>query len=125
MCCVRILKLNYAIVFNTSVKKHIQIPKMRLRYKKDVDIVPFKCTSTIPTPYALREAARAEINSYIKDGIIAKVKPSEQIVWCAKSMFVAKQVPTPDSTNPNPRLRKNLKPPSVRLVLDNRRQNNS
>ena len=96
---------------------------MRLRYKKDVDIVPFKCTSTIPTPYALREAARAEINSYIKDGIIAKVKPSEQIVWCAKSMFVAKQVPTPDSTNPNPRLRKNLKPPSVRLVLDNRRQN--
>ena len=126
--CVALEHLNklfesYSIVFNTSVKKDIQIPKMKLRYRKDIPIVPYKCTSAIPTPYALREAARAEINGYVKDGIIAKVQPHEQIVWCAKSMFVAKEVAKTDGARHDHRLRQHLKPPSVRLVLDNRYQN--
>ena len=129
--CVALEHLNklfesYSVVFNTSVQKNIQIPKMRLRYKKDVNIVPYKCTSAIPTPYALREAAKAEIDGYVKNGIIAKVQPHEQIVWCARAMFVAKEVPKQDhqpQSRHHHRRHQNLKPPSVRLVLDNRFQN--
>ena len=125
--CVALENLNklfesYSIVFDTSVKKNVKVPKMRLRYRKDIEIVPFKCTSAIPTPYALRDAARAEINGYVKDGIIAKVQPSEQIVWCAKSMFVAKEVQKQPQQHPRGQ-RQRLQPPSVRLVLDNRFQN--
>ena len=131
--CVALEYLNklfetYSIVFDTAVKKNIQIPKMRLRYRTDVNIVPYKCTSAIPTPYALREAARAEIDGYVKDGIIAKVEPHEQIVWCARSMFVAKEVPGQENPHQDRHRGQHLrrqqqKPPSVRLVLDNRFQN--
>ena len=110
----------YSVVFNTSAKKIIKAPKMVLRFKKDIDIVPYKCTSAIPTPYALRDAAKAEIKGYVKDGIIAKVQPWEKIEWCAKAMFVPKEVPQQKEGQKHPRQKQ---PPSVRLVLDNRVQN--
>ena len=103
---------DYPVVFDTSFRKKINAPKMRLRFKKGIQIVPFKCTSTIPTPYALRDAARREIQEYLDMGIIRKVKPHEKITWCARSMFIPKQ-----GTNPEDKHK------SVRLVVDNKKQN--
>ena len=66
------------------------MPKVKLRFKKDIPIVPYKCTSSKPIPYALREAARKEIAEQIELGIIARVPPQAEIDWCSRGMILEK-----------------------------------
>ena len=80
----------YSRVFDTSIKKNIKVPKVRLRFKKNVPIVPFKCTSSKPIPYALRQAARKEIDEQIQLGILARVPPEADIEWCSRGMILEK-----------------------------------
>ena len=80
----------YARVFNVIVRKDIQVPKVRMRFRKDVQVRPHKCTSSKPIPYALRRAARKEIEEQIRLGIIARVPPDVDIEWCSRGMIIEK-----------------------------------
>ena len=51
----------YSSVFDISLKKNIKVPHMKLRFRKDVQVTPYKCTSSRPIPFALRAAAKEEI----------------------------------------------------------------
>ena len=64
---VKINKLvqRYLDVFNTSLRKDIKIPPVRLRFRKDIDVVPFKCTGAPPVPFALRDAAKRELQTQV------------------------------------------------------------
>merc|ERR1712152_20779 len=75
---------NYFYVFDITAKKQI------LRFKKNIPIVPYKCTSSKPIPYALREAARKEIKEQEELGIIARVPPEAEIDWCSRGMILEK-----------------------------------
>ena len=89
---VKINKLvqRYLDVFNTSLRKDIKIPPVRLRFRKDIEVVPFKCTSAPPIPFALRDAARREIQTQVKLGIIEKVPPNEPLDWICPGMMLEK-----------------------------------
>ena len=80
----------YSRVFNVSIRKHIKVPQVKLRFRKDVTVKPFKTTSSKPIPYALRHAAKKEINEQIKLGIIARVPPEKEINWCSRGMILEK-----------------------------------
>ena len=80
----------YSRVFNVSIRKQIKVPKVRLRFRKDVVVKPFKTTSSKPIPYALRHAAKKEIDEQIKLGIIARVPPDTEITWCSRGMILEK-----------------------------------
>ena len=80
----------YSRVFNIIIKKEIQVSKVRLRFKKDVRVRPYKCTSSKPIPYALRKAAQREINEQIRLGIIARVPPNVDLEWCSRAMILEK-----------------------------------
>ncbi|MEE3195240.1 MAG: retropepsin-like aspartic protease, partial [Candidatus Poribacteria bacterium] len=82
--------IRYPRVFNITVKKTIKVPKVKFRFRKDIKVTPFKCTSSKPIPYALREAAKKEINEQIKLGIIARVPPHADIEWCSRGMILEK-----------------------------------
>ena len=77
-------------MFNVSIRKDIKVPKVRLRFRRDVTVKPFKTTSSKPIPYALRHAAKKEIAEQIKLGIIARVPPDEEIHWCSRGMILEK-----------------------------------
>ena len=81
---------NYSYVFDITARKQIKVQKVKLRFKKDVPIIPFKCTSSKPIPYALRQAARKEIAEQIDLGIIARVPPNAEIDWCSRGMILEK-----------------------------------
>ena len=51
----------YLPVFDISIKKEIKCHPVRLQFRSDIPVVPFKCTSSRPIPFALREAARKEV----------------------------------------------------------------
>ena len=89
---VKINKLvqRYLDVFNTSLRKDIKIPPVRLRFRKDIEVVPFKCTSAPPIPFALRDAAKREIQTQVKLGIIEKVPPNEPLDWICPGMMLEK-----------------------------------
>ena len=70
--------------------KQIKVKKVKLRFKKNIPIVPYKCTSSKPIPYALREAARKEIKEQEELGIIARVPPEAEIDWCSRGMILEK-----------------------------------
>ena len=80
----------YLRVFDIDSKKDIKVTPVRLRFKKEVEVVPFKCTSTRPIPFALRAAARKEVEEQIKLGILARVPPDIPIDWCSRGMIIAK-----------------------------------
>ena len=80
----------YICVFDIHSKKDIKVTPVRLRFKKDVQVVPFKCTSARPIPFALRAAARKEVEEQIKLGILARVPPDTPIEWCSRGMIIAK-----------------------------------
>ena len=80
----------YINVFDITSKKNIKVTPARLRFKKDVQVVPFKCTSSRPIPFALRAAARKEVEEQIKLGILARVPPDTPIEWCSRGMVIAK-----------------------------------
>ena len=81
------LLTKYPRVFNVSIRKNIKVPKVRLRFRNDVTVKPFKTTSSKPIPYALRHAAKKEINEQIRLGIIARVPPDEEIHWCSRALW--------------------------------------
>ena len=90
-----IMRLNklvqqYPRVFNIIIKKDIQVPEVRLRFKKDVQVRPYKCPASKPIPYALRKAAHREINEQIRLGIIARVQPHVDLDWCSRAMILEK-----------------------------------
>ena len=89
---IRLNKLvkQYSRVFNIIIRKDIQVPKVRLRFKKDVQVRPYKCTASKPIPYALRRAAHREINEQIRLGIIGRVPPNVDLDWCSRAMILEK-----------------------------------
>ena len=80
----------YFYVYNITARKQIKVPKAKLRFRKDIKIVPSKCTSSKPIPYALRQAAKKEIAEQMNLGIIARVPPEAEIEWCSKGMILEK-----------------------------------
>ena len=80
----------YPRVFNVSIRKNIKVPQVKLRFRNDVTVKPFKTTSSKPIPYALRHAAKKEINEQIQLGIIARVPPEKEIQWCSRGMILEK-----------------------------------
>ena len=80
----------YLTVFDITSKKDIKVTPVRLRFKKDVQVVPFKCTSSRPIPFALRAAARKEVEEQIQLGILARVPPDTPVEWCSRGMIIAK-----------------------------------
>ena len=80
----------YLPVFDISIKKEIKCHPVRLRFRQDIPITPYKCTSSRPIPFALREAARKEVEEQIKLGIIARVPPNVHLEWCSRGMVLAK-----------------------------------
>ena len=80
----------YSYVFDITAKKQIKVPKVKLRFRRDTNIVPSKCTSSRPIPYALRQAAMREIAEQMRLGIIARVPPEAEIEWCSKGMILEK-----------------------------------
>merc|ERR1711963_836903 len=80
----------YFYVYNITARKQIKVPKAKLRFRKDIKIVPSKSSSSKPIPYALRQAAKKEITEQIKLGIIAHVPPDEEIHWCSRGMILEK-----------------------------------
>ena len=80
----------YINVFDISIKKEIICHPVNLRFRKDIPVVPYKCTSSRPIPFALREAARKEVNEQIKLGIIDWVPPDVHLDWCSRGMVLAK-----------------------------------
>ena len=81
---------HYPRVFDTSIKKNIKVTKVRLRFKKNVTVTPYKCNSSKPIPFALRDAAKREIEEQINLGIIARVPPEVDIDWCSRGMILEK-----------------------------------
>ena len=81
---------DYSSVFDISLKKNIQVPHMKLRFRKDVQVTPYKCTSSRPIPFALRSAAKEEIEEQIRLGILGRVPPDAPIEWCASGMILEK-----------------------------------
>ena len=88
----RINKLvqQYTDVFNTLLRKDIKIPPVRLPFKRNVEIIPSKCTSAKPTPFALMEAAKAELQTQLDLGIIARVPPDQHLEWISPAMMLEK-----------------------------------
>ena len=80
----------YFSVFDIDSKKDIKVTPVRLHFKKDVQVVPFKCTSARPIPFALRAAARKEVEEQIRLGILARVPPDTSVEWCSRGMIIAK-----------------------------------
>ena len=80
----------YFYVYDITARKQIKVPKAKLRFRKDIKIVPSKCTSSKPIPYALRQAAKKEIAEQMNLGIIARVPPEAEIEWCSKGMILEK-----------------------------------
>merc|ERR1711893_240288 len=80
----------YSYVFDITARKQIKVPKVKLRFRRDIKIVPSKCTSSKPIPYALRQAAKKEIAEQVNLGIIARVPPEAEIEWCSKGMILEK-----------------------------------
>merc|ERR1711893_101763 len=80
----------YFYVFDITARKQIKVPKVKLRFRRDIKIVPSKCTSSKPIPYALRQAAKKEIAEQVNLGIIARVPPEADIEWCSKGMILEK-----------------------------------
>ena len=78
----------YLPVFDISIKKEIKCHPVRLRFRQDIPITPYKCTSSRPIPFALREAARKEVEEQIKLGIIARVPPNAHLEWCSRGMVL-------------------------------------
>ena len=90
-----ITKLNklieqYLPVFDISIKKEIKCHPVKLRFRTDIPIIPYKCTNSRPIPFALREAARKEVEEQIKLGIIERVPPNAHLEWCSRGMVLAK-----------------------------------
>ena len=84
---------NYFYVFDITAKKQIKVKKVKLRFKKNIPIVPYKCTSSKPIPYALREAAKREIKEHVKyDNETKSLKQFlasiEKLSWTALILFV-------------------------------------
>ena len=91
-----VVKLNkllhkYLSVFDINSRKDIKVQPAKLRFRKDIEVVPYKCTSSRPIPFALREAARKEVNEQIQLGILARVPPDAAIEWCSRGMVLPKE----------------------------------
>ena len=105
------LMQKYKVVFDVSIRKVVKGPKMRLKFRKDVKVVPFKCTSARPTPYALREAAENELAELERLGIIGRMPPEITPEWMAPGMIISKDTEIDRGTL------------GCRLLVDNRKMN--
>ena len=88
---IELIKKEYSDVLRDSMS-HLPMkgPPMKLYFKPNVQVVPFKVYSTASIPLHMEKEAQICLNKALKDKVIERVAPGIHCPWTFRGFFVAK-----------------------------------